>query len=46
MLYRACYSESIGNPARIAFLKLFKWTKVATVVQNEGLFTLVNTTVV
>ncbi|XP_031551321.1 gamma-aminobutyric acid type B receptor subunit 1-like [Actinia tenebrosa] len=42
LLYRTCYSESIGNPARIALLKKYEWTKVATMVQNEGLFTLVN----
>ena len=41
-LFRTCYSESIGNPARIAFLKRFQWKKVATIYQDEGLFSLVS----
>ncbi|XP_032222381.2 gamma-aminobutyric acid type B receptor subunit 2 isoform X2 [Nematostella vectensis] len=40
LLFRTCYTESIGNPARIAILKRYGWKNVATVYQNEGLFTL------
>ena len=42
LLYRTCYSESIGNPARLALLKKYGWKKVAMMVQNEELFTLVS----
>lgn len=42
-LFRTCYSEAIGNPARIAILNKYGWKRVAAIYQNEGLFTLVST---
>ena len=42
LLFRTCNPESLGNPARVAFLKHYNWKNVAALYQDEGLFTLVS----
>ena len=41
LLFRTCSAESFGNPSRIAVMKHFNWKRVATIVQDEGVFTMV-----
>ncbi|XP_071964124.1 gamma-aminobutyric acid type B receptor subunit 1-like [Antedon mediterranea] len=36
--YRTCASDTIFNYARLAMIKLFKWTRVATIHENQELF--------
>ena len=40
-LYRVIPSENEYNPARLAVMKYFNWTRVGTLYQNEAKYALV-----